>query len=70
MAFMATCMLIGVFAWSGSAQAQERTDATLRDQFCHAENGRDECAVFKFVMVWRNKGADWQVARALSFDHR
>jgi ketosteroid isomerase-like protein len=39
-------------------------------RFCHVENGHDECGQFKFVLVWRQKDGRWQVARALSYDHK
>jgi hypothetical protein len=39
-------------------------------RLCHVENGHDECGQFKFVLVWRQKDGRWQVARALSYDHK
>ena len=39
-------------------------------RFCHVENGSDVCGVFKFLLVWRQKDAHWQVTRALSYDHK
>jgi hypothetical protein len=39
-------------------------------RFCHVENGRDDCGVFKFVLVWRQTDGRWQVTRALSYDHQ
>jgi ketosteroid isomerase-like protein len=39
-------------------------------RFCHVENGHDECGQFKFVLVWHQKDGRWQVARALSYDHK
>ena len=39
-------------------------------RFCHVENGRDDCGVFKFVLVWRHQDGRWQVTRALSYDHK
>jgi hypothetical protein len=39
-------------------------------RFCHVENGRDDCGVFKFVIVWRHQDGRWQVTRALSYDHK
>lgn len=38
-------------------------------QFCHRENGRQECGTFKFTHVWRRTVTGWQVARAVSYDH-
>jgi hypothetical protein len=39
-------------------------------RFCHVENGKDDCGVFKFVHVWRNEGGRWQVTRVVSYDHK
>ncbi|MEP6991418.1 MAG: nuclear transport factor 2 family protein [bacterium] len=38
-------------------------------QFCHRENGRQECGTFKFTHVWRRTATGWQLARAVSYDH-
>ncbi|CAN5275515.1 hypothetical protein BH09GEM1_BH09GEM1_33130 [soil metagenome] len=38
-------------------------------QFCHRENGRQECGTFKFTHVWRRAATGWQLARAVSYDH-
>lgn len=38
-------------------------------QFCHRENGRQECGTFKFTHVWRRTANGWQVSRAVSYDH-
>jgi hypothetical protein len=38
-------------------------------QFCHRENGHQECGTFKFVHVWRHSAAGWQVARVVSYGH-
>lgn len=38
-------------------------------RFCHFENGRDDCGVFKNVMVWQNTGGIWKVTRVISYDH-
>jgi hypothetical protein len=38
-------------------------------RFCHVENGKDDCGVFKNVMVWQNKNGVWKVTRVISYDH-
>jgi ketosteroid isomerase-like protein len=38
-------------------------------RFCHVENGKDDCGVFKFVHVWRKTGGHWKVTRVVSYDH-
>jgi N-acetylated-alpha-linked acidic dipeptidase len=43
--------------------------ATGAHRFCHVENGKDDCGVFQFSMVWRKKGDAWKVTRVLSYDH-
>jgi hypothetical protein len=38
-------------------------------QFCHRENGRQECGTFKFTHVWRRAVTGWQIARIVSYGH-
>ena len=38
-------------------------------QFCHVENGKDECGSFKFVHVWRKDDAGWKISRVVSYAH-
>lgn len=38
-------------------------------RFCVVENGKTDCAVFKFVHLWRLRDGQWQVTRSISFDH-
>ncbi len=38
-------------------------------RFCHQENGKADCGVTKFSMVWRKNGEIWQLARVLSYAH-
>lgn len=38
-------------------------------RFCHPENGKMECATFKFVHVWQLKDGKWKLTRVVSFDH-
>ena len=36
---------------------------------CHIENDKNDCGVFKNVMVWQNKNGVWKVTRVVSYDH-
>jgi hypothetical protein len=38
-------------------------------KFCHKENGKDDCGVFKFLHVWQRTAAGWKLARVISYDH-
>lgn len=38
-------------------------------RFCHEENGKQDCGVTKFAMVWRKTGETWKLARVLSYAH-
>jgi hypothetical protein len=38
-------------------------------RFCHVENGKDDCGVFDFAMVWQQQGNRWRVTRVLSYGH-
>jgi ketosteroid isomerase-like protein len=38
-------------------------------RFCHKENGKDDCAAFKFAMIWRKSGESWKVSRVISYGH-
>lgn len=38
-------------------------------RFCHEENGKQDCGVTKFSMVWRQSGETWKLARVLSYAH-
>jgi len=42
---------------------------TCMHKFCHKENGRDDCGVFKNVMIWQNNNGQWKVTRVISYDH-
>ena len=37
--------------------------------FCHKENGKDDCGVFKFIMLWQKKDSEWKITRVISYDH-
>lgn len=38
-------------------------------RFCHTENGKEECAVFKFAMIWQKIDESWKLARVISYGH-
>ena len=38
-------------------------------EFCHAENGKQECAVFKFTHIWQQTDSGWQIKRLVTYDH-
>ncbi len=38
-------------------------------QFCHFENGKEECGTFKFVQIWQKKDGQWKITRVISYDH-
>lgn len=37
--------------------------------FCHLENGKQDCATFKFVHVWQRKNNEWKITRVISYGH-
>lgn len=38
-------------------------------RFCHLENGKEECGVFKFVQVWEKRKGEWKLKRVISYNH-
>lgn len=40
-----------------------------RHSFCHTENGKQECGVFKFSHVWKLENGKWKITRILTYDH-
>jgi Domain of unknown function (DUF4440) len=38
-------------------------------QFCHVENGKNDCGTFPFIILWQNQGGDWKVTRVISYNH-
>jgi ketosteroid isomerase-like protein len=38
-------------------------------RFCHMENGKMDCGVFKFIHVWKKTSDGWKVTRIISVDH-
>ena len=42
---------------------------TGEHQFCHEENGKQDCGIFKFVQVWHKKNGEWKLTRVVSYGH-
>jgi ketosteroid isomerase-like protein len=42
---------------------------TGRHQFCHQENGKDDCGTFKFVHIWQKRKDGWKLTRVISYCH-
>lgn len=38
-------------------------------RFCHTENGKQDCGIFKFVHIWQKKDGVWKISRVVSYDH-
>jgi ketosteroid isomerase-like protein len=38
-------------------------------RFCHTENGKEDCDVFKFTMLWQKTEDSWKIARVISYGH-
>lgn len=38
-------------------------------RFCHMENGKMDCGVFKFIHTWKKTEQGWKVTRIISVDH-
>lgn len=38
-------------------------------QFCHTENGVDDCGTFQFVHIWRKEEGAWKLSRVISYGH-
>lgn len=42
---------------------------TGRHEFCHEENGKQDCGTFSFLHVWQKSDEGWKVSRVMSYDH-
>ena len=38
-------------------------------EFCHQENGKDDCGTFKFLHIWSRDDGVWKLSRVVSYDH-
>ena len=43
---------------------------TGKHTFCHTENGKLECATFKFVHIWKSINGQWKLAKIITYDHK
>ncbi|MCA6361964.1 MAG: nuclear transport factor 2 family protein [Bacteroidetes bacterium] len=41
-----------------------------RHEFCHTEAGKEDCGIFKNIMIWKKTGNAWKVTRVISYDHK
>lgn len=39
-------------------------------RFCHIENGKQICGIFKFVHVWSFRDGKWKITRIMTYDHK
>lgn len=42
---------------------------TGQHRFCHTENSKPDCGVFKFLHVWKLQQERWTVVRVVSYGH-
>ncbi|MDP2716200.1 nuclear transport factor 2 family protein [Rheinheimera sp.] len=42
---------------------------TGQHRFCHTENGKPDCNVFKFLHIWKQQEGRWTVVRVASYGH-
>lgn len=40
-----------------------------RHEFCHRENGADDCGVFGFTHLWKRTADGWRITRVMSYGH-
>jgi len=38
-------------------------------RFCHTENGKPDCGIFKFVHIWKKVNGGWKISRVVSYGH-
>jgi ketosteroid isomerase-like protein len=36
-------------------------------RICHTENGKDDCVVFKFIMLWQKTEDYWKISRIINY---
>jgi hypothetical protein len=42
---------------------------TGQHRFCHTENGKPDCGVFKFLHIWKKTENGWKLVRVVSYAH-
>lgn len=47
----------------GSSGALE----TGQHRFCHTQDGKEDCGVFKFAVLWQKVGDSWKVSRLVNY---
>lgn len=40
-----------------------------RHEFCHEENGVDDCGTFGFMHLWQHRHGRWRITRVFSYGH-
>ncbi|VUD46223.1 hypothetical protein TDB9533_00780 [Thalassocella blandensis] len=40
-----------------------------KHKFCHTENKKLDCGVFKFLHIWKNTENGWKLVRVISYAH-
>ncbi|MGZ3914988.1 MAG: nuclear transport factor 2 family protein [Flavisolibacter sp.] len=43
---------------------------TGKHRFCHTENGKLECGIFKFLHIWEKRDGMWKITRIVTYDHK
>jgi ketosteroid isomerase-like protein len=38
-------------------------------RFCHTENGKEACGVFKFTILWQKADDSWKIARVINYGY-
>src|SRR6266487_2436136 len=38
-------------------------------KFCHIENGKNDCGIFPFIMIWQRQADGWKISRVISYNH-
>lgn len=42
---------------------------TGKHTFCHVENGKEVCATYKFVEIWKKENEKWKIVKIITYDH-
>jgi len=42
---------------------------TGKHTFCHVENGKELCATYKFVEIWKKENEKWKIVKIITYDH-
>jgi len=44
-------------------------DLSIAGSYYVTENGKDDCGVFEFAMIWQKKDDRWRITRVISYGH-